>query len=64
MARGHEFATARKLTSREVNLAWVLNQPFPVVALVGQPALLVRNAEYERAAQLLFDYTDRQLKPT
>lgn len=59
IASVREFAAARNLTPREVNLAWVLNQPFPVVALVGLPALLARSAEYERASQLLLDDADQ-----
>ena len=64
IARVREFAAARNLPPREVNLAWVLNQPFPVVALVGLPSLLARSAEYERASQLQLDDAGRQLKPT
>jgi aryl-alcohol dehydrogenase-like predicted oxidoreductase len=54
--RVQHFAAARGLTTREVNVAWLLNQPFPVAAVVSIPSpLITRRTEYERASQLLLD---------
>jgi aryl-alcohol dehydrogenase-like predicted oxidoreductase len=57
--RVQRFADARGLTPRGVNVAWLLNQPFPVVAMVSLPDLLTtRRAEYERASQVLLEAAD------
>lgn len=52
--RIRRFSAEHGLTPREVGLAWLLHQPFPVVGIVSLPTLLdpVRRAEYERAAAL------------
>jgi hypothetical protein len=55
------FAAARWAPVSSVNVAWLLNQPFPVVAVVSLPALLTRPAEYERASQMLLEESDLQL---
>lgn len=47
-----EIASKQGLSARELNVAWVLSRPFPVVGIVGLPSLLtVKGAEYERASQ-------------
>jgi len=52
--RVRRLAAARGFTPREVNLAWLLNQPFPSVAVVTLPSLLTAHgAEYERASGLV-----------
>lgn len=49
--RVQSFAAARGLTTREVNLSYVLNQPFPVIGIVSLPTLLNdRGGEYVRAS--------------
>jgi hypothetical protein len=51
--RVRRFAAACGLTPRELNVAWLLNRPFPVVAVVSLPSLLTaRGIEYERASRL------------
>lgn len=47
------FAAARGTTPRAVNIAWLLNQPFPTIAVVPLPALRTpRRIDYECASQL------------
>src|SRR5262249_9449430 len=53
--RVRQFAATRGLTPREVNVAWLLNRPFPVVAIVDLPSLSARGSEYARAARLQLD---------
>ena len=58
--RVQRFATTHGLTTREVNLAWLLNQPFPCIAVVPLPCLLMgRRSEYDRASQFLLNEVDR-----
>jgi aryl-alcohol dehydrogenase-like predicted oxidoreductase len=58
--RVQKFAAVRGLTPREVNLAWLLNQRFPDVAMASLPSWLTnRHTEYERASWLLFNDADR-----
>jgi aryl-alcohol dehydrogenase-like predicted oxidoreductase len=58
--RVQSFATAHGLTTREVNIAWLLNQPFPCIAVVPLPYLLIgRRSEYDRASQFLLNEVDR-----
>jgi aryl-alcohol dehydrogenase-like predicted oxidoreductase len=54
--RVRRFALARGLTTREVNLTWLLNRPFSTVAVVGLPSMLTgHGGEYERASRLRLD---------
>src|SRR6202041_2098219 len=51
--RVRTFASNRRLTAREINLAYVLNRPFPTVGIIGLPALLSTECEqYQRATDL------------
>jgi aryl-alcohol dehydrogenase-like predicted oxidoreductase len=53
------IASERNVTPHEINLAWLLNRPFPVIGIVGLPTLLGgQGARYERAAQWIFDDSD------
>ncbi len=57
--RVRRFAASRGLTPREVNVAWLLNQAFPAVAVVNLPSLpTARRIEYERASQLPLEEAD------
>ena len=58
------IAAAREVTPREMNLAWLLNQEFPVIGIVALPALLTDlSTHYQRASQLrLNDSELRSLK--
>jgi len=54
--RVRALAAARGLTPVELNLAWLFQRSFPVVALVGLPDLLThRRVHLERASQHLAD---------
>jgi aryl-alcohol dehydrogenase-like predicted oxidoreductase len=57
------FGEAHRLTSREVNVAWLLNQSFPCVAVLPLPSFLLaaRRTEYETASQLVLEEGDRDL---
>lgn len=56
------FATAHGLTPRAVNIAYVLSQPFPVIGIVGLPALLsARRGEYERASASVLGEEERRV---
>lgn len=58
--RVQNIASAHALTARAVNLAWLLNRPFPCVAIVPLPSLLTtRRCEYERASQLILGEGDQ-----
>jgi aryl-alcohol dehydrogenase-like predicted oxidoreductase len=58
--RVQSFAATHRLTPREVNLAWLLTQPFPCIAVTPLPYLLMdRRHEYDRASQLLLNESDR-----
>ena len=58
--RVRAFAKAHGLTSRELNIAWLLNQSFSCVAIVELPSLLTeRRSEYERASQFSINSVDR-----
>jgi hypothetical protein len=60
--RVQHFAGVHGLTPREVNLAWLLNRPFPCVAVISLPSLLTpRRSEYERASHFLLKETDEDL---
>jgi aryl-alcohol dehydrogenase-like predicted oxidoreductase len=60
--RVRHFADARGITPRTVNVAWVLNRPFPCVAVVPIPSLrTVLGAEYECASQLILEESDLDL---
>src|SRR5262249_18470781 len=51
--RLHEFARRRELTVRVVNLAYVLNQCFPVIGIVSLPTLLADSSgEYPHATEI------------
>jgi aryl-alcohol dehydrogenase-like predicted oxidoreductase len=51
--RVRQFANARGWTPRQVTIAGILSQPFPVVGLVGLPSLLTsRAADYRQATQV------------
>jgi 1-deoxyxylulose-5-phosphate synthase len=57
--RVQEVARARGLTPRAIQIAWLLNQSFPVIAIVGLPSLLTATgAEYERGSQLRLETAD------
>jgi aryl-alcohol dehydrogenase-like predicted oxidoreductase len=59
--RVKRFADARGLTSRAVNVAWLLNMPFPCIAIVPlSPLLTFRRSEYESASLLRLEETDRE----
>jgi aryl-alcohol dehydrogenase-like predicted oxidoreductase len=49
--RVREFAVPRGLAPSAVNLAWLLNRPFPVIALVSLPCLLSETG-FEKAPHL------------
>jgi 1-deoxyxylulose-5-phosphate synthase len=49
--RVRSFAAARGLTPRTVNVAWMLNQRFPVVAIAGLRFL----QEYEQGSRMVLD---------
>jgi aryl-alcohol dehydrogenase-like predicted oxidoreductase len=54
--RVRAFAAAHGLTSAEVNLAWLFNRSFPVIALVSLPDLLSeRRVLVEHASRQLID---------
>jgi hypothetical protein len=54
--RVRDFATTHGLAPAEVNLAWLFNRSFPVVALVSLPDLLSeRRVLVERASGQLLD---------
>ena len=54
--RIQRFAEARGTAPCVVNIAWLLNQAFPCVAVVPLPALpIIRRTEYERSSQLVSD---------
>jgi aryl-alcohol dehydrogenase-like predicted oxidoreductase len=58
--RVQRFAATHGLTPREVNLAWLLNQPFPCIAVLPLPYLLMdRRSEYDHASQFLLNEDDR-----
>ena len=59
--RVQSFAGERRLTPREINVAWMLNQNIHVMAVVASHELLAHAAEYERASQLLLNQTDLKL---
>lgn len=63
VARAVQTIAARHGSStREVSLAWMLSRRFPVVALVGLPALLsAQGDEYLRASQLTLDEAELRL---
>jgi aryl-alcohol dehydrogenase-like predicted oxidoreductase len=47
-----EIAEGRGLTAREASVGWLMNQEFPVVGIVGLPALLRHPVEYEQGSKL------------
>ena len=54
--RVQRFATAHEITPREVNVAWLLNQPFPSVAVAPLPSMRgTLGTEYERASQFVLE---------
>jgi aryl-alcohol dehydrogenase-like predicted oxidoreductase len=58
--RVQQYAATHELTPREVNLAWLLGQPFPCIAVTPLPYLLMEGrSEYERASQLRLSEPDR-----
>ena len=58
--RVRTFAKANGLTSREVNIAWIVNHTFPCIAIVPLPSLLTeRSPEFERASQFRMNEADR-----
>jgi aryl-alcohol dehydrogenase-like predicted oxidoreductase len=60
--RVKSFANARGLTTREVNVAWLLNQKFPCIAIASLPDILMEHGiEYERASQLVLSDLDRAM---
>ena len=60
--RVRHFADARGITPRAVNVGWLLNQPFPCVAVVPLPSLLTTLCtDYERGSQLILNEADLDL---
>ena len=60
--RVRQLAAARGITPRIVNVAWLLNQPFPCVAIVPLPYLgSALRKEYERASQFILKESDLEL---
>jgi len=58
--RVESFAAARGLTTREVNIAWLLSQKFPCIAITPLPHMLMgRRSEYQRASHFLLNEADR-----
>ena len=58
--RVRAFAKANGLTTREVNVAWLVNHTFPCIAIVPLPSPLTeRTPEFERASQFLMNEADR-----
>src|SRR5262249_31736015 len=51
-----EFGAKNGLTSQEAVLGWLLNRPFPTVALVSLPSLLAAKADFERASEFRFEF--------
>lgn len=57
--RVRDFANGRGITPRTVNVAWLLNQPFPCAAVVPLPSLLTTlRADYENGSQLILKQAD------
>ena len=57
--RVRQFATAHGLTPRAVNVAWLLNQAFPSVAIVPLPSVQSRvRTDYERGSELILNQAD------
>jgi aryl-alcohol dehydrogenase-like predicted oxidoreductase len=56
--RVRRLAAARGFTPREMNVAWLLNQPFPSIAAVSLSLLTAHGAEYERASGLVLGEDD------
>jgi len=55
-----EVAAERGCTTREIQVAWLLNQPFPVVAIVSLPTFQTEiGAQYKRGSQI--SLTDEEL---
>ena len=55
-------AGGQGFTTREVNIAWLLNQRFPSVAILPLPQMLTeRGSQYERASRILLNEADRAL---
>ena len=62
VSRVQLFAGARGITPRTVNVAWLLNQPFPCVAVVPLPSLATGlRTDYEHASQLILKENDLNL---
>jgi aryl-alcohol dehydrogenase-like predicted oxidoreductase len=60
--RVKNFAETRGITPRVVNVGWLLNQPFPCVALVPLPSFMTSLcADYERGSQLILSEDDLDL---
>ena len=60
--RVKRFAYARGLTTREVNVAWLLNQNFPCIAIAPLPDIRTEHGvEYERASQLVLSDLERAM---
>jgi len=54
-----EIEGARRLKSREIQIVWMLNQSFPVVAIIGVPSLSTDiGGRYERASQLVIEESE------
>lgn len=58
--RVKDFARASGLSTREVNIAWLLNQNFPSIAITSLPCMLERSSDYERASRFLLNEVDRE----
>jgi len=59
VARVREFATTRGITSRAVNIAWLLSQPFPSVAIAPLSSFgAAGHTDYEQASQLVLEEAD------
>lgn len=51
-----EFGAKHALSPEEVLLSWLLNRPFPVVALVSLPSLSAAEANFEKASQARVEF--------
>jgi aryl-alcohol dehydrogenase-like predicted oxidoreductase len=57
LKRARRFGAGRGLNERQVNIAYVLNQPFPVVGIVG-PAEIAPLEDYIVAADMRLSEDD------
>ncbi len=57
-----KFACQHGMNTREVSLAWMLNQPFPVIAIINLPTSLAEPAvDYAKVSQQILTDEDNQI---